>query len=59
VVDFYDRGGDPAGTFIGTKDALIHPLHLNAHQKADLIEFMKTLTGDPLPASLTTDTSKH
>ena len=59
VVEFYDRGGDPAGTFIGTKDPLIHRLNLSPQQKADLIEFMKTLTGDQLPVSLTSDTSKH
>ena len=37
---------------------LIHSLHLNERQKRDLIAFLFTLTGDPLPAELTADTSK-
>lgn len=44
VVDHYDRGGD-------TKDNLDHnmkPLGLNAQEKADLVAFMKTLTGAPI-----------
>jgi cytochrome c peroxidase len=44
VVDHYDRGGD-------TKDNLdkdIHPLHLSDQEKADLVAFMKALTGAPI-----------
>ena len=59
VVEFYDRGGDPVGTFFGTKDPLIHPLHLSGLEKNDLIEFLKTLTGQPLPDDLMRDTSAH
>jgi cytochrome c peroxidase len=41
VVDFYDRGGgdDPR------KSKLIYKLDLSAQEKADLVAFLKTLTG--------------
>ena len=58
VINFYDRGGDPPGSFIGTKSPLMHPLHLTLQEKYDLIAFLNTLTGDPLAPSLTQDTSK-
>ena len=44
VVDHYDRGGD-------AKDNLspnMKPLELNAQEKADLVAFMKSLTGKPM-----------
>ncbi len=44
VVEHYDRGGD-------TQDNLspeMKPLRLSAQEKADLVEFMKTLTGKPM-----------
>ena len=44
---------------VGTKDENIHPLNLSEQEKLDLVEFLKALTGDPLPSSLTQDTSKH
>ncbi|HLY93285.1 MAG TPA: hypothetical protein VKP14_00395, partial [Gaiellaceae bacterium] len=49
VVDFYDRGGDPTGTFIGGPKEIV-PLHLSDCEKRDLIEFLETLTGEPVPA---------
>ncbi|MBV9998528.1 MAG: hypothetical protein JO015_05375 [Verrucomicrobia bacterium] len=58
VINFYDRGGDLPGSFIGTKSPLMHPLHLTLQEKYDLIAFLHTLTGDPLPARLTHDASK-
>ena len=55
VVEFYDRGGD---TIAGqTKDPLMVPLNLTTAEKGDLVEFMKTLTGDPVSSELTADTS--
>ncbi len=44
VVDFYDRGGgdDPR------KDPLVQPLGLSPEEKADLVEFLKSLSGDPI-----------
>jgi cytochrome c peroxidase len=45
VVDQYDKGGGPAGTYAGTVDAKIKPLMLTDGEKADLVAFLKTLTG--------------
>ena len=49
VIEFYDRGGDPVGTFLGGPKE-IRPLHLSHKEKDNLKEFLKTLTGDPIPA---------
>ncbi len=44
VVNFYSQGG---GTpVMGTKDEKIKPLNLTDQQKADLVEFLKSLSGD-------------
>jgi cytochrome c peroxidase len=48
VVEHYDRGGD-------VKDNLspeIKPLHLTVQEKADLVEFMKSLTGKPMQLAM-------
>lgn len=42
VIDFYDRGGEP-NPFL---DGGIRPLGLTSQEKKDLVEFLKTLTGD-------------
>lgn len=42
VIDFYDRGGEP-NPFL---DGGIRPLGLTSQEKRDLVEFLKTLTGD-------------
>lgn len=54
VVDFYDQGGAADG-FEGTKE--IGPLGLSTQEKADLVAFLETLTGDPIPDALQRDTS--
>jgi cytochrome c peroxidase len=54
VIDFYDRGGDPEGTFLGGPKE-IHPLRLSAEEKRQIIEFLKTLTGEPVPAEYLRD----
>lgn len=60
VIEFYNRGGDsdmasspldPSG-FTGVKDPLMKPLNLTPDEKADLVNFMNALTGEPLPTSL-------
>jgi cytochrome c peroxidase len=56
VVDFYDRGGAPDG-FAGTKDPRIVPLGLTTTERADLVAFLGSLTGDPVPVELQLDTS--
>lgn len=58
VIDFYDQGGGDAGSSGITKDSRLMPLGLSAGDKADLVEFLKTLSGAPLPAALVVDTSK-
>jgi cytochrome c peroxidase len=47
VVEFYDRGGDT----VSGKSALIFKLELNRQQKADLVAFLRSLTGH-VPGSL-------
>lgn len=54
VIEFYDRGGDPEGTFLGGPKE-ISPLHLSREEKEWLKEFLKTLTGDPVPAEFLRD----
>ncbi|HEY4662014.1 MAG TPA: hypothetical protein VIG91_10970, partial [Terriglobales bacterium] len=54
VIEFYDRGGDPEGTFLGGPKQ-IQPLHLSAVEKRQLKEFLKTLTGEPVPAEFLRD----
>jgi cytochrome c peroxidase len=65
VIEFYDKGGGtitpPAPADGGapppSKSPLIVPLGLTPDEKAALLEFLKTLTGQPVPAQLTMDTS--
>ena len=55
VLDFYAEGKAASrGRLVGVREEtadLVPPL--NGRQKSDLIAFLKTLTGDPLPRSLT------
>lgn len=56
VMSFYNiGGGDVEGV---TKDARMVKLDLTPEQRADLVEFMKTLTSTTLPAALLADTSR-
>jgi len=48
VIAFYDRGGDPEGTFLGGPKE-IQPLHLSAEEKSQIKDFLKTLTGEFVP----------
>ena len=54
VIEFYDRGGDAEGTFQGGPKE-IQPLHLSAGEKRQLLEFLKTLTGEPVAAQYLRD----
>lgn len=47
VVAFFDRGGDPAGSYVGK--SVLSPLGLTDVEKADLVAFLKALEG-PGPA---------
>jgi cytochrome c peroxidase len=53
VIEFYDRGGGDTD-YSGTKDPLLVPLNLTSGERADLVAFLKTLTGEPVPEELTT-----
>jgi cytochrome c peroxidase len=45
VVWFYNAGGGPPGTFVGTKSPEMRPLGLTESEMQDLVEFMRSLTG--------------
>lgn len=57
IVKFYNGGGDLMG-FVGKKDEAIMELNLTDAEIADIVAFLESLTGDPVPAELRTDTSK-
>ena len=48
VIAHYDRGGDDKDNL----DPNLKPLHLSAQQKEDLVEFLKSLTGEREPITL-------
>ena len=58
VITFYDQGGGDVGASGIVKDPLIVPLSLSAQDKLDLVAFLETLTGEPVPPMLLVDTSK-
>jgi cytochrome c peroxidase len=43
VVDFFDRGGDPNGSYPGTNELV--PLDLSEEEQADLVAFLMALDG--------------
>ena len=45
VVRHYNAGGGAPGTFVGTKSSRLRPLMLTEDEIADLVEFLKSLTG--------------
>jgi cytochrome c peroxidase len=57
VVKFYNDGGHASG-FIGTKDEDMKPLNLTDQEAKDLVEFLKTLTGEVVPEELRRNTAK-
>ena len=48
VVEHYDRGGDVTDNLSPN----MSPLNLSAQEKADLVAFMKTLTGKPIQVAI-------
>lgn len=52
VVDFYNRGGDRSG-FSGVQDVRINELFMTETQVNDVVSFLRTLNGAPLPSNLT------
>src|SRR5262249_14209642 len=57
VVRFYNAGGGPEGSYPGKKDKQITPLNLSEQEIDDPVEFLRSLTGDPIPADLTMNTA--
>ncbi|GMU60576.1 MAG: hypothetical protein AMXMBFR34_23390 [Myxococcaceae bacterium] len=51
VVAHYDRGGS-LGQGVGTPAVQVKPLFLTAQEKADLVAFLRSLTGTPLAREL-------
>jgi cytochrome c peroxidase len=50
VVEFYNQGGgSPGDGFVGRRDAAMAPLHLSDDEIADLVAFLSSLTGAPIP----------
>jgi hypothetical protein len=58
VIELYNVGGGDVGDAGTVKDPKIKPLSLTVDERKDLEEFLKTLTGAPVPAVLNDDTSK-
>ena len=61
VVAFYNQGGGDAASMADAgivKDRRLKVLELTAEERADLLAFLKTLIGAPVPAALNVDTSK-
>jgi cytochrome c peroxidase len=56
VVRFYNAGGGTTG-FPGTKDPLMVPLNLSEQEIADLVAFLESLTGTPVPEHLQINTA--
>ncbi len=54
VIEFYNRGGDPTGSYLGGPKE-IRPLNLSPDEKGQLKEFLKTLTGDQVPSQYLRD----
>lgn len=58
VVDFYKKGGGEPGDSGIVKSDLMKPIAFEGTEAADLIAFMKTLTGESIPAALKANTAK-
>lgn len=58
VVAFYNVGGGDVGATGIVKDPLIQPLGLDTGKQADLVAFLKTLSGERVPIGRLVDTSK-
>lgn len=52
VIQHYDLGGAPNGTFDGVRDELIRPLSLDATERRSLAAFVTALEGEALDPSL-------
>lgn len=49
VVQHYNRGGGPPSTYAGNADPKLRPLLLSDAEVNDLVAFLRSLTGEPVP----------
>lgn len=49
AVRHYNQGGAQPGTYAGQRDAKMRPLRLTEPEVRDVVAFLETLTGDPVP----------
>lgn len=49
VVRHYDVGGAPRGSYAGTLDPKLRPLGLSDTEVSELVAFLRSLTGEPVP----------
>ena len=56
VVEFYNQGGAQS-EFAGVRSELMQPLNLTEAEMDDLVAFLESLTGEPVPDELLVDTS--
>ncbi|WIG93844.1 cytochrome c peroxidase [Myxococcus sp. SDU36] len=49
VIDFYNEGGDAAGSFVGQKTETMVPLELTDEEKRALVTLLQSMTGTPHP----------
>ena len=47
VSEFYNKGGDEAGTFTGTRTDTMKKLDLDKEEKAALVKLLESMTGSP------------
>jgi cytochrome c peroxidase len=55
AVQHYNVGGDEAGSFAGQADPKVRPLRLSDAEVSDLVAFLQSLTGEPVPAEWRAD----
>jgi cytochrome c peroxidase len=48
VVRHYNEGGGSPGSFAGLASPRLRPLGLSAKERSELVEFLRTLTGEPV-----------
>jgi cytochrome c peroxidase len=53
VVEHYNKGGGAEGSFVGVKSPRLRPLLLTESEMDDLVEFLRSLTGDAPSKELT------
>ena len=49
VVRHYNKGGGQSGSFAGAPAARLRPLGLTEEEIGELVEFLRSLTGEPVP----------